>query len=266
MSAAQEFPTLEFDGVSLRHAARTVLDGLAFVAPAGRITGILGQNGAGVTEVVELAGGATRPSQGRILLDGAALAATPVVAAAQGVARCARQPRGIVGMTVLEQAMTGGFRHRPGLWALLLGLSTARRAERRLAERARALLTRAGLAARAGDPATRLRRGEAWRLEIVRAMTAAPRLLLLEAPSASLRPADSEALGTLLRGLCDEGLTVLVAEHNMGFVAAHCDHAVVLRRGRLLAEGAPRVCLDRPDVQEALLGRQQDADRLRARC
>jgi ABC-type branched-subunit amino acid transport system ATPase component len=101
--------------------------------------------------------------------------------------------------------------------------------------------------------------------EIVRALAAEPRLLLLEAPSAALRPADCAALGEWLRGLCAAGLTVLVAERNMEFVAAQCDHAVVLHHGRKLAEGAPRACLDRPEVQEALLGRQQDADRIRAR-
>jgi branched-chain amino acid transport system ATP-binding protein len=256
---------LEFDGVALRCGGRTVLDGLGFVAPAGRITGVLGLNGAGVTAVVALAGGAVLPSGGRILLAGVALGATPMAAAAQGVARCASQPSGVAGMTVLEQAMTGGFVHRPGFLASLLGLPGARRAERALAERARALLARAGLAARAEEPAARLRRAEAWRLEIVRALAAAPRLLLLEAPCAALRPADAEALGTLLHGLCEDGLTVLVAERNLQFVARQCDHAVVLQRGRKLAEGAPRACLDRPEVQEALLGRQQDADRLRAR-
>lgn len=265
MSAAPDSAMLEFVGVALRRGAQPVLEGLDFDAPRGRITGLLGQNRAGVAELVALAGGAMRPSGGRILLEGAALGATPMAAAAQGVARCARRPRGIVGLTVMQQAMTGGFVHRPGFLASLLWLPGARRAERALAKRVRGLLAQAGLAAQAEAPAVRLRPAEAWRLEIVRALAAEPRLLLLEAPSAALRPADCAALGEWLRGLCAAGLTVLVAERNMEFVAAQCDHAVVLHHGRKLAEGAPRACLDRPEVQEALLGRQQDADRIRAR-
>jgi branched-chain amino acid transport system ATP-binding protein len=257
--------TLEFENVSLRQGGQPMLDGLGFTAPGGRLTGVLGQNGSGVAEVMALAGGAARPADGRILLDGAALGPNPVAAAAQGVARCARQPRGIVGMTALEQAMTGGFARRPGVRSSLLGLPAARRAERALAERAGGLLARVGLQARAEEPAQLLRRGDLWRLDLARALAGAPRLLLLEAPSAALRDADAAALGRLLRALCEEGLTVLVGERNMGFVAAHCHHAVILQRGRLLAEGSPQDCLDRPDVQEALLGRQEDADRLRAR-
>lgn len=237
---------------------------VSFAVAAGSLVGLLGPNGAGKTVLLDMVGG-HRPAGGRVRVGGediSGLAAAEV--AALGVGRVWHRPVALAGLSVLEQVLAGSFLRRERGLAALLGLPAARRAAAARRERAMALLGRLGLADKAGRPARTLRAGELRRLDIARALAAEPRLLLLDEPAAGLNEEDREAIGRLLQALRGEGMALLLAEHSVAFVGQYCDRAVVLDRGRVLAEGTPGECLEDEHVQEALFGRRADADRLRA--
>lgn len=237
---------------------------LSLSVAAGSLTALLGPNRSGKTRLLDAIGRHV-PPEGRILVDGQDVAARPPAAvAALGVARVWRYPTALAGFSVLEQVLAGGYLRRPrGLAAVPL-LPPARRAAAARQALAARLLERVGLADKAAQPAASLRAGELRRLDIARALAAAPRLLLLDEPASGLLEEDRERVGTLLQALRDEGMALLAAEHSVAFAGQYCDRAVVVEGGRMLAEGTPAECLEHDEVQEALFGRQSHADRLRA--
>jgi len=244
----------------------TAVGGLSFAVRQGLVTGLMGPNGAGKTTVINLITGLLHPDSGSIRLVESELGvAAPHVIAQLGLARTYQNVRLISGMTALEQVMAGSFLKREtSLIASFLHLPAARRRMRALEERARHLLSRVGMADRADVLAETLSYGEQRRIEIARALGAEPRLLLLDEPTAGMNAAESHAIGELIHRLRDEGLTVLMVEHNMKLVADFCEHVVVMNFGRLITEGTPAACIDDPDVQEAYFGKARDADRLGA--
>ena len=124
--------------------------------------------------------------------------------------------------------------------------------------RARALLERLGLAARAGALAGELAYGDQRRLEIARALAAEPRLLILDEPAAGMNPTESATLRELLRALAAEGLTIVLIEHDVRLVMAACERVAVLNFGRKIAEGTPTEIQADPAVREAYLGAGDD--------
>ena len=106
--------------------------------------------------------------------------------------------------------------------------------------------------------------GEQRRVEIARALGTSPRLLLLDEPTAGMNVQESNEIGSLVHGLRDGGLTVLMVEHNVRLVKDFCDHVTVMNFGRLLATGTPAECIAHPDVQAAYFGNTADAERIRA--
>jgi branched-chain amino acid transport system ATP-binding protein len=155
-------------------------------------------------------------------------------------------------MSLLETAMVG--RPGAGLAAAVLGLPAHRGAERAARESARLALARVGLERRAHEAADALPYGDQRRLEIARALAAAPRLLLLDEPAAGLNPAETLALGALIRGIAADGTAVLLVEHDMKFVMSIADTVTVLSFGKRLFHGTPHGARTDPAVIEAYLG------------
>jgi branched-chain amino acid transport system ATP-binding protein len=161
--------------------------------------------------------------------------------------------------------IAGSFLKREtSFMASLLHTPVARRRMRAISEKAMHLLERVGMAGSAHVLAETLSYGEQRRVEIARALGSDPVLLLLDEPTAGMNTAESTEIGRLVHRLRDEGLTIVMVEHNMKLVVDFCDSVVVVNFGRLIAEGTPQECIRNTDVQDAYFGKRNHADGLRA--
>jgi branched-chain amino acid transport system ATP-binding protein len=217
-----------------------VLD-VNFAVQPGEILAVIGPNGAGKTTVFNLISGVLRPTGGDIRFGGRQLSGLkPCVIASLGLARTFQSVQLFGNMTALENVMIG--RHVKSGYGMLeaaLRVPRARDEERRIRERAAEQLTRVGLEAKAHEPATSLAFGQQRLLEIARALATEPRLLLLDEPGSGLSNAEKEELGRLIRSIRDDGVTILLVEHDMRFVMDIADRIIVLEYGQKIAEGTP---------------------------
>jgi len=265
MTPVLETPLLEISGLTRRYAGLVAVDSVDMQVMPGGVHAVIGPNGAGKTTLFNLVSGLVPPSSGLIRLAGQDVTGLSANRrAALGLARTFQNIRVFAAMTVLENALTGlHTRLTTGLPGVILRLPGFRTEERRAVARAREALDLVGLADKAGQRAQALSYGDQRRLEIARAMAPEPRLLLLDEPAAGMNPAETEALATLVRRLHEFGTTVLLVEHDMGFVMDISDTVTVLNFGRLIYEGAPQAVRQEPSVIEAYLG-QKVAARLAA--
>jgi len=232
------------------------LDGVSLDVEKGGVHGLIGPNGAGKTTLINVLSGITAPSSGTVMLDGIAVHGLPAHRlAAMGVARTFQNIRLFPAMTCLENVMAGQYlvASRP-FFPRLFCLPSARRQEKEYREQAMQCLQRAGIEARAGFPAKALSYGERRRLEIARALASRPRLLLLDEPVAGMRQKGVQQVGSLIQSLAEEGMTILLIEHNMTFVMGLCSRITVLNFGRTLTTGNPEQVSHHPEVVEAYLG------------
>jgi len=258
-------PLLEISGLTRRYAGLVAVDNVDMQVIPGGVHAVIGPNGAGKTTLFNLVSGLVPPSFGRIRFAGQDV--TKLQAdrrAGLGLARTFQNIRIFAAMTVLENALTGlHIRLKTGLPGVALRLPGFRSEERAAVARAREALDLVGLADKAGQRAQALSYGDQRRLEIARAMAPEPRLLLLDEPAAGMNPAETEALATLVRRLSGLGTTVLLVEHDMGFVMDISDRVTVLNFGKRIFEGTPQAVRQEPAVIEAYLG-QKVAARLAA--
>ena len=259
----------------MRFGGLTAVSSLDLVAEMGKVTSLIGPNGAGKTTAFNCITGFYKPTAGEIVLhEGDAaprridtLPGHRVVTDAK-VVRTFQTTRLFAGMTVLENLLVAQHRSmsRGGLLQIqgLFGLPAYRRAEQAAVEKAMFWLERLGLAARADDYAGELPYGLQRRLEIARAMCLDPRFLCLDEPAAGLNPRESTLLESDLRRLArEEGIGVLLIEHDMSVVMGVSDHVVVLDRGKKIAEGAPEAVRGDRNVIAAYLGEPADGTRVR---
>ncbi|MGC1576114.1 MAG: branched-chain amino acid ABC transporter ATP-binding protein/permease [Beijerinckiaceae bacterium] len=220
----------------------------------GEIVSLIGPNGAGKTTTFNLITGIDRPSAGRVRFNERDITGMPArLVARLGLARSFQHARLIPGMSVIDNVAIGAhLRGRAGPFRALMRLD--REEEARLMREALLELERVGLANDAERAALSLALGRQRIVEIGRALSSDPVLLLLDEPAAGLRHQEKAALAALLRKLAAEGVAILLVEHDMDFVMGLCERVIVMNFGSKLAEGAPAAIARNPAVIEAYLG------------
>jgi len=251
-------PFLEVTSLRKEFGGLTAVFDVNFEVEPGEILAIIGPNGAGKTTIFNLISGVLSPTGGTIHFEGRLLnGLKPHVIASLGLARTFQTVHLFGNMTVLENVMVG--RHvktRYGLLGAAFRLPRAQREEKRTREQAMEQLVRVGLEAKADLNASSLPFGQQRLLEMARALATEPRLLMLDEPGSGLNRAEKEALDQLIRSIRDEGVTVLLVEHDMQFVMGIADHIIVLDYGQKIAEGTPEQVQADERVIAAYLGEE----------
>ncbi|HZA82817.1 MAG TPA: ABC transporter ATP-binding protein [Actinomycetes bacterium] len=240
---------MQFGGV-------TALAGVSFDVRPGSITSLIGPNGAGKTTAFNAITGYLRPTRGAIAYRGASLAGLrPSEVARRGVVRTFQRTSVFPALTVGDNVMIGlHLRGRASFGAVLAGRPWVRAEDARLAAEARALVEFVGLSRRQSEIAGGLSYGEQRLVELAVALAARPALLLLDEPAAGMTGAEKEAVAGLIRNIREQGITVLLVEHDMRMVMGVSDTVIVLNHGVVIAEGPPAVIQSHPDVIRAYLG------------
>ena len=245
---------LDVRGIHKHFGGLVAVNDVSFTVGAKEIVGLIGPNGAGKSTIFNLVTGLLRVTGGEVHFQGTRIDAIPArQIAARGIARTFQHVEVAPDMSVLENAAIGA--HIRGYAGLLSGMLRLDRAEeKRLLGEAARQLERVGLGEYMQRPAGSLALGQLRILEIARALALDPVLLLLDEPAAGLRHLEKRALAELLRKLREEGMSVLLVEHDVEFVMGLTDHLVVLDFGKMIARGVPDEIRKNPVVLEAYLG------------
>jgi branched-chain amino acid transport system ATP-binding protein len=247
---------LSLEAVTRSFGGLKAVNGVDLTVEPGRITGLIGPNGAGKTTVVNLITGLLALTAGKIVFAGQDISRLePHQVARAGIARTFQNIRLLPEQTVLENVMVGAYRDdQSGLLSSLLGLRSVTRERARIEEKARALIADFAMQGFTDYPAGGLSYGHQRRVEIMRALAASPRLLLLDEPVAGMNDVEADTLGAIFRRLAADGMAILLIEHNMGFVMSLCSDLVVLESGARIAAGPPAEVARNPRVIDAYLG------------
>ena len=245
---------LEVDAVNKTFGGLVAVNDISFDLKAGDIVALIGPNGAGKSTTFNLITGVLSLSAGAVRWRGESIGGKPSRAIARlGISRTFQHVKLVPEMSVLENVALGGYgRTRSGVLRAMLRLDRAE--ERRLFAEAATQLARVGIGEYANELAGNLPLGSQRLVEIARALATDPALLLLDEPAAGLRHHEKQALAAVLRQLKDEGMSLLLVEHDMDFVMGLADRVVVMEFGTRLMQGTPAEVQASPAVRAAYLG------------
>ncbi|NDZ17522.1 ABC transporter ATP-binding protein [Variovorax sp. WS11] len=248
-------PLLGLHGVAHSFGGLQVLRDVNLVAPAGRITGLIGPNGSGKTTCFNIVSGFLRPRSGRVIFEGQDITAHTVQQRSRaGLVRTFQTPQVFQQMTVLENLMVGRYKAtEAGVLQATFRTPAARVEFDAMRASAEAACVRFGLEGLKNKRAGSLPAGQRRVLELARACIGAPRMLLLDEPSSGLNSEEIELLREWIVTLNREGLTILLVSHDMGLMTC-CDRVHVLYFGEIISSGTMASVQGDPRVCEAYLG------------
>src|SRR6266568_2518649 len=231
------------------------VSGVSLAVRRGTLTGLIGPNGAGKSTLLALLAGTDRPSAGKILYQGQDISGMPAFRRARiGLIRTFQLASEFKRLTVLENLLTAAPGNRGDSFrGAVAGRRYWRGDESAAISRAEAVLGRFGLTDLANSYAGDLSGGQRRLVEIMRALMAEPAVLLLDEPMAGVHPELARRIGTALTGLCSEGMTILMVEHELAIMDEFCDPVVVMAEGSVLAQGTMAELRERTEVVEAYL-------------
>ena len=255
---AKPDPILKADSVRRRFGGLVAVDVEHVEVQRGSITALIGPNGAGKTTLFNLLTGFDEPDSGTWYFDGRSL--DKVVAhktAKMGMVRTFQLTKSLTKMSVIENMKLGATGQRGERWWNGLLPFTWRSEEKAIEARAEELLGRFKLTHMRDEYAGTLSGGQRKLLEMSRALMTNPKLVMLDEPMAGVNPALKQSLNQHIKGLRDEGMTVLFVEHDMDMVHDISDWVIVMAEGQIIAEGTPDQISSNPAVIDAYLGAHQ---------
>jgi len=243
-------PILEAQGIEKAFGGVKAVDGVSFTVEAGRLLALIGPNGAGKTTCFNLLNGQLRPDAGRVVMAGRDITRlAPRTVWALGVGRTFQITATFSSMTVRENVQMALLSHHGKAWNVL------GRARDAFTAKADALLGLVGIASEAERACGVLAYGDLKRVELAVALANAPKLLLMDEPTAGMSPGERIALMELTARIArEQSIAVLFTEHDMDVVFSHADRIIVLDRGRLIADGRAEEVRANPAVQAVYLG------------
>ncbi|MCX5910975.1 MAG: ABC transporter ATP-binding protein [Deltaproteobacteria bacterium] len=243
-NSAKDGLFLEGKGITKYFGGLAAVSEVSFHILPGEILGLIGPNGAGKTTLFNLIAGVYKPDRGTLAFRGRNISGLhPNVVCKMGIARTFQITKPFLELTVLENALVGA----------IFGHQQKRHMEE-ARERALSALNRVGLAAKAKKRGRSLNLVERKRLEVARALSTAPELLLLDEVVAGLNPKEAMEMADFIGSLRQEGITILMIEHVMRAIMGLSDRLIVLHYGKKLAEGTPAEISQNSQVIEAYLG------------
>lgn len=249
---------LSVRGVTKRFGGLTAVDSVSFDVHSGTIKALIGPNGAGKSTLFNVLTGFDRADEGSVVFDGVEqIGRNPRQIVRSGMARTFQNTQLFDEMTALENVMVGvQAQQGAGFLAASLRLPAALSSDRSARDEAGRLLRLIGIDAWSDSLAADLPAGIRRLLEIARALSTGPKIVLLDEPAAGLNGTETKDLVHTLFRMRDAGTTIVVVEHDMGLVMEVSDEIVVIDRGAKIAEGPPRMIQKDPAVVAAYLGEE----------
>ena len=227
------------EGLHKNFGGLAAVNDLTFAIEKGAIHGLIGPNGAGKTTIFNVISGFYKPSAGKIFYEGESIGGLqPHLVAAKGLVRTFQETTLFQEFSTFENALMGRYLHtKSSMVSALFG--TQRASERAAEEKTIEVLEFLGLADRKDELALNLPHGLQRALGIAVALTAEPRLLLLDEPFAGMNPEETRHMMDLIRKVRESGITILLVEHNVSVALGVADIVYILRNGSLIFEGSP---------------------------